>query len=266
MSDPDQLAELRHEVRHLNHQLQQLYAEVESNLDLARRVVRQPIPHRLVDIGRLRFGLHHRSRCRIGGDFFDVRRLDEHHVAVFLADCLGQGGMAAGWLTVFVRHCLVPKEISGQTYRLLEPGEVLNRINQELLALKRPEPPLTAMVYAQLNSTTGSLSISRAGPPAPIRFKTNGVVERLETSGPMLGAFKTDFPTRSAQLSLGEKLFFISDGVAIAEEDAQRRWSEAARHHGGLSVQELVDRLAFDLLQAHPTPDDFTLLGVELIP
>ena len=48
-------------------------------------------------------------------------RLDEKHVCFFLVDAVGHG-MPAALLTMFIKRCLICKEIDANGYHLLAPA------------------------------------------------------------------------------------------------------------------------------------------------
>src|SRR5262245_11548489 len=126
------------EVQQVNQRLQQAYQQIDNDLELTRRIHRGFLPRTLPEVLQARFAVCYRPRSRVGGDFFDVMRLDEDHVAVYVADAMGRGLPASSLLSIFVKKCIQPKEITGRAYRLMPPDEVLARLNRELVALSLP--------------------------------------------------------------------------------------------------------------------------------
>src|SRR5262249_9704640 len=197
----------------LNQRLQQAYQQIDTDLELTRRIHRGFLPRAMPEVGRARFAVVHRPRSRVGGDFYDVFRLDEDHVGLHVADAMGRGSPASSLLGIFVKKSLVTKEVSGQSYRLLPPGEVLDRLNRELLNLTLPEPPFVTMLYAQLNCQDGSLTFARAAHPHPLHVPASADPTYWHATGTLLGVFESDFPTQGNRLEPGDKLVLFSDGV-----------------------------------------------------
>jgi phosphoserine phosphatase RsbU/P len=257
------------EAQHLNQRLQQAFQQIDSDLELTRRIHRGFLPRNLPDVGRIRFGICYRPRSRMGGDFYDVLRLDEDHIGIYMADAMGRGLPASSLLSIFVKRSLTPKEILGHSYRLVPPGEVLDRLNRDVLNLGLPEPPFVTMVYVHLNTRDGSLTFARAAHPHPLYVPADGEpVVYWHGAGTLLGVFEAEFPVQQRQLAVGDKMILFSDGVhppTSGPGGLHDPLVEAVTRHRGLAVQPFVDAVARDLLETSRQPDDFTLLAVEMM-
>src|SRR5207342_902861 len=117
-------------------------------------------PHSLPEVPQARFAVHYRPCGRVGGDFYDVFRLDERHLGFYVADAMGHG-IPASLLTIFVKKGVRAKEITGQTYRLVPPAEVLQRLNRDLIEQALADMPFITMVYALFDHAEGTLRFSR---------------------------------------------------------------------------------------------------------
>src|SRR4029079_8955049 len=112
------LASRAAEAQNLNQKLQQAYQQIDGDSELTRRIHRGFLPRSLPEVGNARFAVVYRPRSRIGGDFYDVMRLDEDTVALYVADAMGRGLPASSLLSVFVKKSLAAKEILGKSYPL----------------------------------------------------------------------------------------------------------------------------------------------------
>src|SRR5262245_8017127 len=116
----DRLEEKTAEVHRVNQRLQQAYHQIDQELELARRLQVSFLPQRLPEVPPARFAVHYLLCGQIGGDFYDVFRLDENHVGFYVADAMGHG-VPASLLTIFVKKGVRAKEVFGQQYRLVPP-------------------------------------------------------------------------------------------------------------------------------------------------
>ena len=259
------LARQSAELTSANQRLQQTYKQIELELDAARRLQMSFLPQTLPAIHGARFAVSYRPCGRVGGDFYDVTRLDEDHVGFYVADAMGHG-MPASLLTIFLKRGVRGKAIAGREYRLVPPGEVLERLNRDLLEQALPEMPFITMAYALLNCKDGTLRYARAGHPHPLYVPARGDVGVLPADGGLLGVFVAEFREQRRQLQPGDKLLLCTDGLETGANggEAHRLLEAQAAEHRDLPIEQLVAKLAAELPGAAAPADDFTILGVEM--
>jgi sigma-B regulation protein RsbU (phosphoserine phosphatase) len=264
----DRLQEKAGEMQHANKRLQQAHQRVNQELELARRIQQSFLPKTLPEMPQARFAVHYRPCGRVGGDFYDMFRLDEQHVGFYVADAMGHG-VPASLLTMFLKKAVRAKEIIDNQYRLLPPQEVLQLLNHDLLDQRLVENSFITMVYGLYDCREGTLRFARAGHPYPVHIPRDGALELLEVQGSLLGVFETNFAVRVCQLHPGDKALFYTDGTdAISFEGhppGTASFLACVDRHRALPVAELVDRLSHDLFHQMDQPDDFTLLGLEVV-
>ena len=265
----DRLAEKTAEVQRINKRLQQAYQQIDQELELARRIQVSFLPQRLPEVPPARFAVHYLLCGQVGGDFYDVFRLDENHVGFYVADAMGHG-VPASLLTIFVKKGVRAKEVFGQQYRLVPPGEVLQRLNKDLIDQSLAETPFITMVYALFNHRDGTLHFSRAGHPYPLHVPRDGALQLWRGEGLLLGVFDAQFSDRTHRLVPGDKVLLYSDGVDNAAFEGHNPGIDSllacAERHRALPIQEFVEGLARDLFSSGSPPDDLTLLGLEMLP
>jgi phosphoserine phosphatase RsbU/P len=262
------LADQTAEMRAVNQRLKRAYQQIDLEMEAARRLQMSFLPQTMPEVGDARFAVHYRPCGRVGGDFYDVFRLDESHVGFYIADAMGHG-VPASLLTIFLKRSVNGKSISGKEYRLLPPSEVLGRLNRDLIAQQLPEMPFITMLYVLLNTRDGSLSYARAGHPYPFHVPEQGEPSVWTGhAGGLLGVFATNYRDESHRLQSGDKLLIYTDGLDTGTSDSggetKRLLWNAAEQHRGLPIQEYVPRVAAEVLSQVKQADDFTLLGVEL--
>jgi len=128
----DQLAAQAAESARVTNRLQAVHQQHDQELQLARRIQESFLPQTLPELPRVRFAVTYRPCGHVGGDFYDVFRLDERHVGLYVADAMGHG-VPASLLTIFVKKSIRAKEISGRSYRLVPPDDVLQKLNRDLI-------------------------------------------------------------------------------------------------------------------------------------
>jgi len=262
----DRLMERTSEIHRTNQRLQRSHQQLDQELELARRIQQSLLPQSLPELPAVEFAVHYRPCGQVGGDFYDVFRLDESHVGCYVADAMGHG-VPASLLTIFIKKGVKAKEIFGKDYRLVPPDEVLQRLNRDLIEQHLAEQPFITMVYALYNFRSGVFQFARAGHPYPIHIPANGEPVTCQVPGTLLGVFETQFQCGRVQLQPGDKLVLYTDGAETAAVNGKPAGVESllaglARHRN-LSIHELVDHLTWDLFRHADHVDDWTILGLE---
>jgi len=262
----DHLAEKNAEIQRINKRLQTAYQQIDMELELARRIQESFLPQTLPEVPHLRFAVKYRPCERVGGDFYDVFRLDENHLGFYVADAMGHG-VPASLMTIFVKKGVRAKEIFAQQYRLVPPAEVLQRLNRDLMEQQLSETPFITMVYVLFNFQDGTFRFARSGHPYPLYLPYDSAPTLWEIQGSLLGVFETEFRESTHQLRPGDKVLLYTDGMDAASFESQpvgiSSLLACAARHRALPVQDLVDRLCIDLFSQTRQTDDLTVLGIE---
>ncbi|HEY7426361.1 MAG TPA: SpoIIE family protein phosphatase [Gemmataceae bacterium] len=263
----DRLAGKTSEVNRLTKRLQQLHQQIDQELQLARSIQASFRPRTLPVVPRSRFAVHSLRRERVGGDFYDMFRLDENHVGLYVADAMGHG-VPASLLTVFVKQSMKTKEVFDWQYRLVPPEEVLRRLNKDLIDQRLSEQPFLTIAYALYNHQQGTFRFARAGHPYPLYVPREGEPAFWRQEGLLLGVVDAVFPARTYSIKPGDKVLLYSDGIDGGRFEDHLPGADSllacAAHHRHLSIGDFVERLPRDLFGAGATPDDLTLLGLEV--
>jgi serine phosphatase RsbU (regulator of sigma subunit)/anti-anti-sigma regulatory factor len=169
------------------------------------------LPREAPCLGRFHVRARYRPSQNVGGDLYDVIRLDERHVALLVADAAGHG-LAAAMLTVLFRSQLPLVDPDSRAPRA--PRDVLRTVNRSLCATL-PAPGLFLTVaYCLLDTATGEATIASAGHPPLLWLRRKSGIERIFHTGPALGlSGDADFAHKRIALEAGDRLFFYSDGL-----------------------------------------------------
>lgn len=197
-------------------------------LRMASQLQREFLPHALPRCGRLSFAAVYRPADYVSGDIYDVRRVDDDHVAVALVDAQGHG-ICAALLTVFIKRALYGGNGRRGEVRVPRPDEVLRRLNEELLDVTLTEFQFVAAVYAVLNLRTRRVDLARGGAPYPIIRQAGGRCRLVRPAGIVVGVVPEPFfEVESFELGPGESLILYSDGLEHVVRTAEGAWPPTA--------------------------------------
>ncbi|UFR00110.1 SpoIIE family protein phosphatase [Streptomyces sp. Go40/10] len=194
----------------------------------------------------------------IGGDFYDVIRLDHHTVAAVIGDVQGHSAAAAA-LMGQVRTAVHAHATAGAT-----PDQVLARTNQVLTDV---EPDLlVSCLYAHIDLTGQHITFASAGHPPPLVRRPDGHTAPLAVDpGPLLGIHAGAlYPRTTVPLPANTLLALYTDGlVEVPGREIDDTTADLVDHLSHTDVSDL-GRL-IDNLVHHSWPqgwhtDDIALL------
>jgi len=206
--------------------------KIDEELRLAAQLQKEFLPTEVPALEGASFGVLWRPAGYVSGDIYDVERLDEEHVGLFLADAVGHG-VPAALMTMYIKRSLRTKEVNRNGeggYRLVEPGEALARLNNDMVERQSGKVRFATAAYGVYNIKTRVLRLARAGHPFPMWLKADGTTEMLQPEGGLLGVFPNDdYETIELTLGVGDRLLIYSDGFEMAFPD-EKTGQGAAEH------------------------------------
>jgi len=245
--------------------------EVDEEMRLAAKLQRDFLPSRLPEIGPVRFGALFRPAGWVSGDIYDVMRLDETRIGLYVVDAVGHG-MPAALLTMFIKKALQTKRIVGNTYQIVPPHVAMGELNTDICDQNLSSCHFCTAIYCVIDVEAMDISFCRAGHPEPILIRADGRTETLTGPGPLLGVFpEENYHTRCMAIGAGDRVVFYTDGAEDAlcgmgganrgeMVDIIRPWSQIPR-------EELLLRLTTEIDNAsdeNPPQDDITIVIMDV--
>ena len=241
----------------------------EIELDMARTLQRSVLPGEMPASHRFEIEARMTSAREIGGDFFDIVKLEDEHLGIAVADVSGKGIPAALFL-VGARSVL-----KGTAIGASEPGTVLSEMNR-IIEQDNPKTDFLTLVYMVYNPRTGEMRYANGGHPPPMVVGGDGTVSELApVQGVAVGLdAEAAFEEGTATLEPGETVVMYSDGVIQARNAAGEAFgAERLRQvfegrpptGAGDAVQRIEEAVAaFSESREHD--DDLTVLALRRRP
>jgi sigma-B regulation protein RsbU (phosphoserine phosphatase) len=235
----------------------------------ARDLQRSLLPGMLPRLPGFDLGARMIPSSMVGGDFYDVIRLDADHVGLAVGDVAGKGVPAA--MFMFLACSLLRSE----AHLHASPSEVLNLVNKHL-RMANPRGLFVTVLYGVLHLSRSEFTYARAGHERPLIWKEDGeVVLPSEGLGQPLGVFENpSFDVQTVHLPLGSTLVIFTDGITEAHNSHDDIFGEECLQELvpellNLPAQEFCDRLVALLDQFYGggnRSDDITVLAVKTMP
>jgi sigma-B regulation protein RsbU (phosphoserine phosphatase) len=239
---------------------QQNAAELESSE--ARRIQAGLLPRELPAPAGYEIAAAWQPARLVGGDYFDVIRLDEHRVALCIADVAGKGLPAALLMSNLQAavHASANAEIS--------PALLCKRIDA-LLQRNLPEDRFITFFYGVLDAAAHTLTYSNAGHNPPMLMR-GGTSFSLATGGTVLGVAESPaFAQGRVNMEPGDRLVLFTDGVTEAGSSREEQFGEwrlkrVMREANGSSAGAIKTKIleALNEFSGDQFEDDATLLIV----
>jgi PAS domain S-box-containing protein len=237
-----------------------LYAEERHIAEtLQEALVCMPQRYEEIDLSHL---YHSATRAaKVGGDFYDVFRMQGDRIGILMGDVAGKGVSAAA-VAMMVRNTVKTFAHQGCT-----PGEVMSKANEVILRETDPRVFVTVF-FGVLDIGSGLLTFCNAGHPPALLKRGQGLVEALRTASPVIGVFgSADFAEKVTSLSIGDTLVLYTDGLIESRPPGGELFGEdrlLVAIHAPLAPAAMTQHL-FDAIMGHTggeLNDDLAILSL----
>lgn len=238
--------------------------QLDEELGLARSIQQSLLPRSLPSDGWLRAAGSSAPSREVGGDYFDLARVDDRCWSAVVADVSGKG-VGSALLASLLQGALIT--VASDPAGLARRMERLNRF-----LLDRTGGEKYATIFYCLVEACGRLSYVNAAHCPPLLVNGAGAREWLDTTGMPVGLVEgAEFGLAERRLSPGDKVVIYTDGVTEAQNPAGKffgrgRLVEAVGAHAAGSCGEIhagVEHAVEAFTEDAPQSDDITVLVIE---
>lgn len=199
---------------------------LKNDLEIAREIQQAMLPAGLYTAPGIETVGLSRPANTVGGDFYDVIRLDDGRVVVAVGDVAGKGSPAALLMALLLAmmRTLVDEQ--------LEPAALVTRLNVQV-SRHAPGTRFITLFYAVFDPMRGTLTYVSAGHTPPLLLRegpggAEGACERLSDGGIALGMFEhSTYTAGQVTIQPNELVAIYSDGITEAEDPNGRPFDEA---------------------------------------
>lgn len=246
---------------------------LEKELEIAREIQETLLPAHLPHLRNFEIDAYYHPASQVGGDYFDLIKVDERHLMIAVGDVAGKGvpGLVIMAMTrMLVRHLALRGE---------RPSKLLRHLNV-LLKRDMKRNLFLTLFCGLLDKEEGTLSFaSAAHMPLIVYHSSEQMVRMVKTQAKPIGVFADDVFSKgldevTIQIRPGDCFLQFTDGLNEMRNPGgaefgvdrimQTVYDEAkggARH----LLAEIRRRLEAFRRDA-PQSDDLTLLAVSALP
>lgn len=212
---------------------------------------------------------HLEPALEVGGDLYEVLRLDDGRLLVAVGDVSGKGIPAA----LFMAVTTTLLRTMARQYR--EPEVILRQVN-DALAVQNPRGMFVTLLCMILDPATGVVTCANAGHPPPVLLRTGAAPGLTLTSTSMVSGIMegVDIGSETLQLQAGDTLVLYTDGVTEAFNAAggmfdEDKLLECLSRAAGQTADETASTVLESVRRhaaGHPQSDDITVVTVRKLP
>ena len=201
----------------------------------------------------------------VGGDLYEVLKLDDGRLLLAVGDVSGKGIPAALFMTV---TSTLLRTMARQYSR---PEEILRQVN-DALAAQNPRCMFVTLLCIILDPATGVVMCANAGHPSPALVRPGDAPSLARTQSGMVVGFMpgADVGSTTIELQPGDALVLYSDGVSEAYNAADQMFEEEGlleclKQADGRSAGDIAKIVLQGVRQFagdHPQSDDITVVTV----
>ncbi len=207
-----------------------------EELKIAKMVQKSLLPNRLEKDPDFDIAAFSQSADEVGGDYYDTLRINDHQVALIVADVSGKGTTAAFHMSQMkgIFHSLAQQEI--------DPKEFMTRANQALIyCLERGS--FISATYFIIDTRAKKIRYARAGHCPVLYYQhSSSKASYLKDRGTALGMIKNknycDFiDNNEIPYATGDVMVLYTDGITEAK-------SQKGDEYGNERLQEVIEKVA----------------------
>ncbi len=231
------ISKLTSSLKQANKELLVHQQELLDGLRAAADLQRHLLPRHVPDCKELRFASYFKPCQEVGGDIYNIQRLNSEYLAIYILDVSGHGFSAAMMTALAIQSlsgcALIAKKqgSEGEEESITSPKEVIRELNAEF-PIARFNCYMTA-VYLLFNTQNHSFRYCCAGHPPLVHMTSEGKISLLDVGGPPAG-MDGIWQEGAGQLESGDRLFFYTDGFTEYS-------NEVGEYYGS---QRLLDSMA----------------------
>jgi sigma-B regulation protein RsbU (phosphoserine phosphatase) len=238
---------------------------LEEELQLAKKIQMGLLPESFPDLKTFEvYGINISSK-QVGGDYFDVIKIDEENYIVAIADVSGKG-VPASLLMSNVQASLLA--LSGE---VKEFDRLVAKVNNIIHANTDADKFIT-FFGGILNIQDRTLTYVNAGHNPPYWVKADGSLQTLDKGGLLLGLM-ADVPYEQETIRLAprDKIVMFTDGVTEAMNEKEEQFEEARleallQSNLTLSAKDCTDLISTEVKAFAgnaPQSDDITVVVIK---
>ncbi|MDZ7766730.1 MAG: GAF domain-containing SpoIIE family protein phosphatase [Melioribacteraceae bacterium] len=239
---------------------------MEKDLELARTIQQNLLPDKIPSTKNFEISAFNKSARQVGGDYYDIIKLDENRTLFAIADVSGKGVQAA-LLMANLQAFL--QSVAKQNFPLPDATNLIN----DLVSGNTTMGSFITFFWGIIDDSTRELTYVNAGHNPPLLVRENELT-KLKKGGMILGVMETTIPyeCEKIQLNRNDKIILFTDGITEAmnvnqEEYGDERLEKFVLNLSEYKADEALNKLTSEIIsytKGADQSDDITCLVINV--
>lgn len=241
-----------------------------EELKIAKRVQRSLLPESLNGNDFYEIAAFSRAADEVGGDYYDIFRIDKHNTAIIIGDVSGKGTSAAFHMSQMkgIFHSLVQLRLSPQDF-IVHANDALSRCLEK--------SSFITVAFYILNTKDKTIEFARAGHCPTLYFSSaKGRSDYMKTKGLGLGILRNNHFSKYVEVKKinydpGDVMLLYTDGITEAKNvdneffgyERLEKFLTNNASKPAKSLQADLIRELYVFCDKQPPEDDFTSMIIK---
>ena len=244
---------------------------MENELKIAREIQQALLPTIIPQPENYSISAVNKPALHVGGDYFDIIRLNEKKYVIVIADVSGKGAPAALLMSNIQSAVRSYIKVFNEN---IDIALVTKKINELIFENTTPEKFIT-FFWGILNTADNTFRYVNAGHNYPMLFRKNGDIDFLETGGMIIGVISEDieYETGTVEFNPDDVLILYTDGINEAKNNCNDEYEmERFRNCVSKVIRENTNAITSAILKdvnefsdGETQSDDRTLIAIKRI-
>ena len=257
--------ELELKVKERTGELNNTLSLIRQDLNFAKKIQTRLLPGQAFQVENLKIVSRYIPMDEVGGDFFDIAKLENNIVRILIADATGHGVQGALVTMLIKSEYEVLKESFASTSQLMK------KFNNLFFTKYNNLYSFFTCFIVDIDMENETITYTSAGHSGQL-FISGNDIKVLERTGKIPGVMKdADFQEVRMKFHRGDKLLLFTDGIFEEFNKKEEEFGEEKLFQSAKSIAtEKIDIILEECLKKmneflgnEAQQDDITLIGVE---
>ena len=246
-------------------QLNQSLKIIQEDLNLAKKIQKNTLLVKPALLNELNIVQTYIPMLEVGGDYYDITKVNDSSYRIFQADATGHGVQAA-MITMAIKG--IYDNVKNYD---LETSQIMEIFNDDYMNKYQSLNSFMTAIIIDIDVKRHILRYTSAGHPAAFLIQKNQT-HLLKNTGKMIGIVKNiKYTSREFEFNDTDRLFVFTDGIfeefnSIEEEFGEERLYSILKENIHLPLEFVIKKAIQSLdnfLGDIPKQDDITILAIE---